>query len=101
MIPKLIRQLRGALLVMPTSPITAPEVAPLEKSDEVFHRVNLLTLKNTMLGNILDLCAIAMPNGVDQDGMPTSILFSTPHGEDERLLSAALEFERIIASTAA
>jgi aspartyl-tRNA(Asn)/glutamyl-tRNA(Gln) amidotransferase subunit A len=44
MIPKLVRQLRGALLVMPTSPITAPEVAPLEKSDEVFHKVNLLTL---------------------------------------------------------
>jgi aspartyl-tRNA(Asn)/glutamyl-tRNA(Gln) amidotransferase subunit A len=101
MIPKLIRQLRGALLVMPTSPITAPEVAPLEKSDEIFHRVNLLALRNTMLGNILDLCAVAMPNGVDHDGMPTSILFSAPHGEDERLLAASLELERIVASAAA
>ena len=63
MIPKLVRQLRGALLVMPTSPITAPEVAPLEKSDELFHKVNLLALRNTMLGNILDLCGVAMPNG--------------------------------------
>ena len=97
MIPKLTRQLRGALLVMPTSPITAPEIGPLEKSDEVFHKVNLLALRNTMLGNILDLCAVAMPNGVDHDGMPTSILFSAPHGEDERLLSAALEFERVVA----
>ena len=98
MIPKLIRQLRGALLVMPTSPITAPEVAPLEKSDELFHKVNLLALRNTMLGNILDLCAVAMPNGHDAGKMPTSILFSAPRGEDERLLSAAAALEPIIAA---
>lgn len=98
MIPKLIRQLRGALLVMPTSPITAPEVAPLEKSDELFHKVNLLALRNTMLGNILDLCAVAMPNGQDAGKMPTSILFSAPRGEDERLLSAAAALEPIIAA---
>jgi aspartyl-tRNA(Asn)/glutamyl-tRNA(Gln) amidotransferase subunit A len=97
MIPKLTRQLRGAILVMPTSPITAPEVAPLEKSDELFHKVNLLTLRNTMLGNILDLCGVAMPNGTAGDGMPTSILFSAPHGEDERLLSAAAALEPIVA----
>jgi aspartyl-tRNA(Asn)/glutamyl-tRNA(Gln) amidotransferase subunit A len=97
MIPKLARQLRGALLVMPTSPITAPEVAPLEASDELFHKVNLLALRNTMLGNILDLCGVAMPTGADEGGMPTSILFSAPHGEDERLLSAALAIEPIVA----
>lgn len=96
MIPRLIRQLRGALLVMPTSPITAPEVAPLEKSDELFHKVNLLALRNTMLGNILDLCAVAMPTGADGGGMPTSILFSAPRDEDDRLLSAALAMEPIV-----
>jgi aspartyl-tRNA(Asn)/glutamyl-tRNA(Gln) amidotransferase subunit A len=101
MIAKLIRQLRGALLVMPTSPITAPAVAPLEENDDVFHKVNLLALRNTMLGNILDLCGVAMPNGVDHDGMPTSILFSAAHGEDEKLLSAALDLERIVAGAAA
>jgi aspartyl-tRNA(Asn)/glutamyl-tRNA(Gln) amidotransferase subunit A len=97
MISKLVQQLGGALLVMPTSPITAPEVAPLEASDELFHQVNLRALRNTMLGNILDLCAVAMPNGRDDAGMPTSILFSAPHGEDERLLSAAVAIEPIIA----
>jgi aspartyl-tRNA(Asn)/glutamyl-tRNA(Gln) amidotransferase subunit A len=38
-----------------------------------------------------------MPNGRDDAGMPTSILFSAPHGEDERLLSAAVAIEPIIA----
>jgi aspartyl-tRNA(Asn)/glutamyl-tRNA(Gln) amidotransferase subunit A len=97
LIPKLLRQLDGALLVMPTSPITAPEVAPLEASDELFHKVNLMALRNTMFGNILDLCAVAMPTGTDAGGMPTSILFSAPHGEDERLLGMALAMETIVA----
>ncbi len=96
LIPKLLRQLRGALLVMPTTPIVAPAVAPLDADDETFYKVNALVLRNTALGNILDLCAVAMPNGRDGIGMPTSVLFSAAHGEDETLLSAALEIERLI-----
>jgi aspartyl-tRNA(Asn)/glutamyl-tRNA(Gln) amidotransferase subunit A len=72
-------------------------VAPLEASDELFHKVNLMALRNTMFGNILDLCAVAMPTGTDAGGMPTSILFSAPHGEDERLLGMALAMESIVA----
>lgn len=100
MMPALSAQLAGALLVMPTTPITAPEVAALESGDEAFHRLNLLALRNTMLGNVLGLCGIAMPNGRDRNAMPTSILFSAPHGEDDRLLGAALGVERLVVATA-
>ena len=96
LIPKLLAQLGRALLVMPTTPITAPEVEPLEADDAVFHKTNLLALRNTALGNILDLCAVALPNGRDGSGMPTSILFSAAGGEDDRLLGHALELERVI-----
>ncbi len=93
----LARQMDGAFLAWPTTPITAPEVAPLEASDEAFHRVNLLTLRNTMQGNILDLCCVAIPNGRNGEGMPTSLLVSAGHGEDERLLAASIAIERVIA----
>ncbi len=96
LIPKFLAQLGGALLVMPTTPITAPEVAPLEADDDLFHKVNLKALRNTMLGNVLDLCGVALPNGRDRNNMPTSILFSAGHGEDDRLLGCALEVERIV-----
>ena len=33
LIPKCLAQLAGALLVMPTTPITAPEIAPLEADE--------------------------------------------------------------------
>ena len=53
-----------------------------------------------MLGNILDLCGVAMPNGRDANGMPTSLLVSAGHGDDERLLGYALEIERIVREAA-
>lgn len=96
LIPLLLAQLDGALLVMPTTPITAPEVAPLDADDDLFHAVNLKTLRNTAIGNVLDLCGVALPNGRDGRGLPTSILFSAPHGEDTRLLGYALELERVV-----
>ncbi len=100
LIPKFHAQLGAALIVMPTTPITAPEVAPLEADDDLFHKVNLRALRNTMLGNILDLCAVALPNGHDANGMPTSLLVSAGHGDDERLLGYALEIERIVRKAA-
>lgn len=100
LIPKFHGQLGAALLVMPTTPITAPEVAPLEASDETFHKVNLNALRNTALGNILDLCGVALPNGRDAGGMPTSLLVQAGRGEDDRLLGYALEIERIVREAA-
>jgi aspartyl-tRNA(Asn)/glutamyl-tRNA(Gln) amidotransferase subunit A len=51
------------------------------------------TLRNTMLGNFLDWCGVALPSGRDGDGMPTSFLLSATHGGDEAVLSAALTAE--------
>jgi aspartyl-tRNA(Asn)/glutamyl-tRNA(Gln) amidotransferase subunit A len=42
------------------------------------------------------MCGVALPNGRDGNGMPTSFLISAPWGEDERLLSAALAVEKIV-----
>jgi aspartyl-tRNA(Asn)/glutamyl-tRNA(Gln) amidotransferase subunit A len=95
-IPKLSEFLGGAFLVQPTCPMTAPEVAPLEADDALFHKVNLLASRNTTLGNILNLCAVALPNGTNTAGLPTSFQLAAPHGEDERLLATALEVERVL-----
>lgn len=98
LIADLGHQLRGALMAWPTTAITAPEIDQLEKDDDTFHRINLLTLRNTMPGNILDLCGVALPNGRDAAGMPTSTLISSMAGDDERLLGVAIEVERVIAA---
>ena len=101
LIPEIKAQIGDGVLAMPTTPITAPEIAPLDADDDLFHRINLLALRNTMLGNILMLCGLALPNGFDRDGMPTSLLISAGHNQDGKLLSYGLEVERLIAATSA
>lgn len=88
--------LDGALLAMPTTPVTAPEIAPLEADMELFHEVNLKVLRNTMIGNFLGFCGLAIPNGRDGRGLPTSILLSAPLGCDDFLLGQGLEIERVL-----
>jgi aspartyl-tRNA(Asn)/glutamyl-tRNA(Gln) amidotransferase subunit A len=93
---ELAADLDGAVLVMPTTVHVAPPIAPLEADVALFHSTNLRTLRNTMLGNFLDLCGLAIPSGITPSGMPASILFSLPAGEDDRLLSLGLELDRVL-----
>ncbi len=90
------KALNGAFLLMPTSPHVAPEIAPLEADIEAFHRTNLRTLRNTALGNFLNLPGLAIPNGTGLAGLPTSLLVSTTRGDDDRLLAAGSEIEKTI-----
>lgn len=85
-----------ALIAMPTTAMTAPAIAPLEADDDLFHLANMKALRNTSLGNFLDLPGLALPNGLDADGLPTSFLLSALSGQDARLLSYGLEVERVL-----
>jgi aspartyl-tRNA(Asn)/glutamyl-tRNA(Gln) amidotransferase subunit A len=86
-------ELDGAVLVLPTVKHVAPPLAPLEADIDLFARVNLATLSLTMIGSLLDMPGIALPSGTGEAGLPTSILFSLPRGEDDRLLVAGLAIE--------
>jgi aspartyl-tRNA(Asn)/glutamyl-tRNA(Gln) amidotransferase subunit A len=92
----LAARLDGAFLAMPTAPHTAPKIAPLEADEERFHKVNLKTLRNTSIGNFLNLPGLAIPDGTDAKGLPTSFLLSTCGGDDDRLLGAGLGAEAVI-----
>ncbi|HSI16718.1 MAG TPA: amidase [Sphingomonas sp.] len=87
------RELDGAVLVLPTVKHVAPPLAPLEADIDLFARVNLATLSLTMVGSLLDMPGIALPSGTGEAGLPTSILFALPQGEDDRLLAAGLAIE--------
>jgi len=88
--------LGDAFLAMPTVAHTSPAIEPLDADDERFHKVNLKTLRNTSIGNILGTPGVAMPNGIDQNGLPTSLLVSALADDDDRLLAAALTLELVI-----
>jgi aspartyl-tRNA(Asn)/glutamyl-tRNA(Gln) amidotransferase subunit A len=98
---RLVRQtselLSGRCLVaMPTVAHTAPSIDALEADDELFSRMNVRTLRNTMLGNFLGWCGVSFPTGTDENGLPTALLLSGAPQRDEQLLSWSLTAEAII-----
>lgn len=84
-----------ALVLMPTTPMVAPELDPLKTDDGLFHKTNILALRNTSLGNFLNMPGLALPNGIDKNSMPTSLLVSATDGQDSALLRTGLEIERL------
>ncbi len=85
------------LVAMPTSPVVAPEQALIENDDAAFFAINKLVLRNTNLGNLLGLCGLALPNGTNELGLPSSIMLYAGGGCDEHLLRCGLSVEATIA----
>jgi aspartyl-tRNA(Asn)/glutamyl-tRNA(Gln) amidotransferase subunit A len=93
LIAALTDDLKGALLVLPTTPMTAPAIDALERDDEHSRVTNLRAIHYTFLGNLFRMCGLALPSGTDAAGLPTGVQFLAPSGDDERLLSIGLSME--------
>lgn len=83
-------RLGSRYLAMPTNPHVAPELRAVDNDPALFAKVNLHTIRNTNLGNLLDACAIAMPSGHGLSSMPTSISLCSAPGSEDRLLASAI-----------
>lgn len=88
--------LDGAFIAMPTTPDTAPKVSDFEKDSDAFSHHNLRANRNTSIGSFYDLPGLAVPNGRDAAGLPTSFLLSAPSGADTQLLRAGMGLETLI-----
>ncbi len=94
---ELTAQLAGVdAIAMPTIPIDPPPIADLEDGGPAYDRANRLTLRNTTLGNQLDMCAITLPVGVSTAGLPVGLMLIAPKGRDARLLRLARVVERAL-----
>ncbi|MBI1220243.1 MAG: amidase [Rhodobacteraceae bacterium] len=76
-------------VLLPTSAILPPEVDRLMTDADYYVTENLLTLRNTRIGNLFGLCALTLPTGVSSTGL---MLMGAPFGEERLLrLGAAAE----------
>jgi aspartyl-tRNA(Asn)/glutamyl-tRNA(Gln) amidotransferase subunit A len=81
------------VLLTPTVAITPPLVADLDRPD-VYRQRNMHALRNTCPANLLGLCALSLPVGLDSQKMPVGLQLIARHGEDDRLLRVAAAIER-------
>jgi aspartyl-tRNA(Asn)/glutamyl-tRNA(Gln) amidotransferase subunit A len=60
---------------------------------------NVASLRNTVVGNVLGLCGITLPVGLDASGMPVGLQLLGKHGSDAKLLSMACRIEKILGTS--
>jgi Asp-tRNA(Asn)/Glu-tRNA(Gln) amidotransferase A subunit family amidase len=65
------------------------------EAEEQFRTVNVLMLRNTMIANVLDRCAISIPCPRHGDA-PVGLMLVGEHGADRRLFSIAAAVEQIV-----
>jgi aspartyl-tRNA(Asn)/glutamyl-tRNA(Gln) amidotransferase subunit A len=98
---RLIRSMDTALadldvLALPTMPIVAPTMAEVAAADD-FARKNAMLLRNTVIVNFFDLCAISLPMP-REGGLPTGLMLVARNGNDHRLFGIAAAVERLFAA---
>ena len=79
-------------VLIPSAANMPPNVERLGSEDDYFVTENLLTLRNTRVGNLMGLCAITLPTGVPSTG----IMFMGHPGQDARLLRLAAAAEKAL-----
>jgi aspartyl-tRNA(Asn)/glutamyl-tRNA(Gln) amidotransferase subunit A len=81
------------VLVWPTTPIVAPTMVEVAAADD-FARKNAMLLRNTVIVNFFDLCAISLP--MPREGrLPTGLMLVARNGHDHRLFRIAAAVERL------
>lgn len=76
-------------VLCPTAPILPPDAARLLSDDDYYVTENLLSLRNTRIGNLMGLCALTLPTGVPSCGL---MMMAPPDTEEALLrLGAAAE----------
>ena len=84
------------VLAWPTTPIVAPTMQEVAAPDE-FARKNAMLLRNTVIVNFFDLCAISVPIPRGS-GLPTGFMLVARNGLDQRLFRIAAAVERLFAA---
>ncbi len=76
-------------VLCPTTPNLPPEIARLTQEEGYYREQNLLTLRNTRVGNLMGLAVLTLPTGTPAVGLS---LMGAPQGEAALLrLGAAAE----------
>ena len=80
-------------VILPTAPILPPNLERLNSDRDYYVTENLLSLRNTRIGNLMGLCSLSLPTGVPSCGL---MIMMHPYYE-ESLLRLGAGAERALA----
>ena len=85
-------------MVAPTLPISAPPIDDLIDDETAYTRSNRGTLRNTTPGNLLKLCALTLPCGTDDLGLPAGLMLMQRPDQEAALLRLGKAVETALAA---
>lgn len=80
-------------VIVPTGANLPPNLERLNTEDDYYRTENLLTLRNTRIGNLLGICALSLPTGVPSCG----VMLMMPPDCEEALLRLGAGAEAALA----
>jgi aspartyl-tRNA(Asn)/glutamyl-tRNA(Gln) amidotransferase subunit A len=81
-------------LLVPTTMIPAVPVAEADASMEAYTTRNLQYLRNTAIGNILNLCGLSLPCGFTTQGLPIGLMIYGKPFHEAMILRVGYAFEQ-------
>lgn len=81
-------------LLVPATMIPPRPLAEIDASMETYGDANLRYLRNTSLGNILDLCAVTLPCGFTSRGLPIGLMVYAKPFDEAMALRVAWAYEQ-------
>jgi aspartyl-tRNA(Asn)/glutamyl-tRNA(Gln) amidotransferase subunit A len=81
-------------LLVPTTVIPARPVGVVDATLESYREYNLRYLRNTSIGNILNLCAVSVPCGFTSQGLPMGLMVYAKPFQEEMALRVAWAYEQ-------
>ncbi|MDP2647415.1 MAG: amidase [Desulfobacterales bacterium] len=82
-------------LLVPTTSIAARPVSVIDQSMETYFQYNLTYLRNTSVGNMLNLCGLSVPCGFTRQGLPVGLLIYGKPFQEDRVLQAGYAFQQV------
>ena len=92
---KLKRTSDYTAVLMPTVANVSPIISELEQNTYKYASENLMSLRNTRLANIFELCAISLPVGFTPSGLPVGLMLVGKPFSEVALLRLASALEKI------
>ena len=81
-------------LLCPTVMIPATPVAEVARDIDRYSKRNVQCLRNTSVGNILNLCAVTVPCGITSDGLPVGLMIYGKSFDEAMVLRIARAYQK-------
>ncbi len=82
-------------LLVPTTAIPALPTAEVDADMETYTERNLSYLRNTAIGNVLNMCGLSVPCGFTKQGLPIGLMIYAKPFQENVVLRAGYAFQKV------